>query len=89
MERSREIIFIKKINSYYHIFRFASKQKRTRAMLTIHVSVASTERSFSKLKLIKSYLRSSMCQERLSELPILSVEKELLDKLEYTNFMGK
>ena len=29
-------------------------------MVTISVSVASTERSFSKLKLIKSYLRSTM-----------------------------
>ena len=29
-------------------------------LLTIHVTVASAERSFSKLKLIKSYLRSTM-----------------------------
>ena len=35
-------------------------------LLTIHVTIASTEISFSKLKLIKSYLRSTMSQERLS-----------------------
>ena len=29
-------------------------------LLTIHVTVASIERSFSELKLIKSYLRSTM-----------------------------
>ena len=31
---------------------------------TIPITVASTERSFSKLKLIKSYLRSTMSQKK-------------------------
>ena len=39
-----------------------------RILLTTAVSVASCERSFSKLKLIKSYLRSSMGQFRLTGL---------------------
>ncbi|KAK9954687.1 hypothetical protein ABG768_016736 [Culter alburnus] len=43
--------------------------------LTLPVSVAAPERSFSKLKLIKTYLRSSMSQERLSGLAILSIER--------------
>ena len=34
-----------------------------RILLTILVTVASAERSFSKLKLIKSYLRSIILQE--------------------------
>ena len=42
--------------------------------LTLPVTVATAERSFSKLKLIKTYLRSSMGQERLSGLAILSIE---------------
>ena len=45
-------------------------------LLTIPVTVASAERSFSKLKLIKSYLRSTMSQDRLSGLAILPIEKE-------------
>ena len=36
-------------------------------VLTITVTVASGERSFSKLKLIKSYLRASMKQDRVHE----------------------
>ena len=50
--------------------------------------VASAERSFSKLKLIKSYLRSSMSQERLSNLAFLSIEKDLLSKLKYKSLIS-
>ena len=42
-----------------------------RILLTIPITVASAKRSFSKLKLIKSYLRSTMSQEKLSGLTIL------------------
>ncbi|KAG1687021.1 Zinc finger MYM-type protein 1 [Nymphon striatum] len=52
-------------------------------LLTIAVSIASCERSFSKLKLILSYLRASMGQDRLSDLALLSVERETLES---TNF---
>ena len=59
-----------------------------RILLTILITVASTERSFSKLKLIKSYLRSTMSQERLSGLVILSIEKEMLAELEFKNLIS-
>lgn len=48
-----------------------------RLMLTLPVTVASSERSFSKLKLIQTYLRSTMSQERLSALAVLSIEQEV------------
>ena len=44
------------------------------------ITVASAERSFSKLKLLKNYLRSTMTQERLNDLATLCVEK-LLDEI--------
>ena len=44
--------------------------------LTIPLTLAAAERSFSKLKLIKTYLRSSMTQSRLSNLVIISIENE-------------
>lgn len=42
----------------------------------MRVSVASVKRSFSKLKLIKNYLRFITGQERLSNLAIISIESE-------------
>ena len=51
--------------------------------MTIAVSIASCERSFSKLKLMLSYLRPSMEQERLSDLVLLSTEREAFNGLHF------
>lgn len=45
-------------------------------LLTIAISIATCERSFSKLKLILNYARSTMTQSRLSSLALLSIERE-------------
>ena len=53
--------------------------------VTIPVTVATAERSFSELKLIKTYLRSKISQERLDDLAILSIENaeaKSIDKAE-------
>uniref|UniRef100_A0ACD5X6X0 Uncharacterized protein n=1 Tax=Avena sativa TaxID=4498 RepID=A0ACD5X6X0_AVESA len=52
-----------------------------RILFTIPVTVASAERRFSKLKLVKNYLRSSMSQERLTGLATLCIEKDKLDEI--------
>ena len=49
--------------------------------LTVAVSMASCDRSFSKLKLIKSHLRSTMGENRLSALAIQSIESDLVESL--------
>jgi len=56
-------------------------------MLTIPISIASAERSFSKLKLIKSYLRSTISQQRLKGLALLSIKKDFLNKINYHNLI--
>ena len=56
-------------------------------LLTIPVTVASAEKSFSKLKLIKSYLRSTMSQERLNGLTILSIEKHMLEQIDFNSLI--
>jgi hypothetical protein len=53
-----------------------------RILFTIPVTVASAVRSFSKLKLLRNYLRSTMTQERLNGLAILCIEKNLLDEID-------
>jgi hypothetical protein len=47
-------------------------------IMTVPVTVASTERSFSRLKLIKTCLGTTMGQEGLTELAILSIQKTYL-----------
>jgi hypothetical protein len=54
-----------------------------RILLTIPVTVASAERSFSKLKLLKNYLRSTMSQERLNGLAMCSIEKDIVDTVDF------
>ncbi|XP_063613032.1 zinc finger MYM-type protein 1-like [Penaeus indicus] len=48
-----------------------------RIFCTLPVTVASAERPFSKLKLIKNFLRSTMTQDRLNDLAILGKESDL------------
>ena len=54
-----------------------------RIFLTLCISVATRERSFSKLKLAKTYLRSQMSQLRLSSLAMLFIEREVSNRLKY------
>lgn len=49
--------------------------------LTVAVTTAGCERSFSSLKCIKSYLRSTMSEERLIDLATISIERDLAARL--------
>ena len=50
-------------------------------ILVMPATNATSERSFSALKRVKTYLRSSMTQSRLNHLMILQVHKEMTDSL--------
>ena len=63
--------------------------KLVQIALTIAVSTAHCERSFSALKRIKSYLWSTMTQQRLVDLAILSIEEELSKNLSLDNVVNQ
>lgn len=67
--------FIRNINCFPNI------SVAYRILFTVPVTVASAERSFSKLKLLKNYLRSAMSQERLNGLATICIEKGLIDQI--------
>ena len=52
-------------------------------LLTVAISIASCERSFSKLKLILTYLRATMQQQRLNDLAIISIEEKSNDPTDF------
>ena len=56
--------------------------------LTLGVSVASSERSPSKHTLIKTHLRSSTGQLRLTNLVILSVEHDMTETVDFDDIMS-
>ena len=60
-----------------------------RIFLTLPVTVASAERSFSKLKLVKNYLRSKIKQGRLSGLAIMSIEYDTAKSIDYGTIIDK
>jgi hypothetical protein len=64
--------FVRRMDCYPNIF------VAYRILFTIPITVASAERSFSKLKLLNNYLRSTMSQERLNGLASLYIEKKII-----------
>jgi hypothetical protein len=54
---------------------FPKTEVAKRIMLTVPVTVASRERSFSKLKIIENYMRTTITKDRLGGLALLSIKK--------------
>ncbi len=58
-----------------------------RLLLTLPITIASGKRSFSVLKLIKIYLRSTMNHERLSALALISIKWNIRRSLNMEDLM--
>ncbi|XP_066980069.1 zinc finger MYM-type protein 1-like [Macrobrachium rosenbergii] len=57
--------------------------KIVKILITIPVTTASNERLFSVLSLVKTYLRTTVKNERLNDLLLMASEKELAKNLNY------
>ncbi len=60
---------------------FPDLVKCFRFALTLPISSASAERSFSAMRRIKTFLRASMSDKRLSNLALLAIERDISYKL--------
>ncbi|CAB3986957.1 zinc finger MYM-type 1-like [Paramuricea clavata] len=67
--------------AYEHKSIFPSIFKVFKLLFTAPVCVAKDERTFSKMKIIKNSLQSTMSEERLEDLILLAAEKDLTDKV--------
>jgi hypothetical protein len=54
-------------------------------LLTLSVSVASSELSFNKMKLIKLYLGSTVSQDSFTKLAILSIANEVASSIDFND----
>lgn len=68
---------------------FPNVEMVLRIYLTLMISNCSGERSFSKLKLIKNTLRTSMSQERLNNLTIMCTERDVVRDLDIETVIKK
>lgn len=55
---------------------FPQSLRMIRGAITMPISQVTCERSFSKMKIIKNYLRNSMSDKRLSDLIVLAIERD-------------
>ena len=69
-----------KTSRQHGLFRMVAKVYQL--FLTAAPSVCKNERSFSALKRVKNFLRSTMSGDRLNDCMLLAVERDLTDKID-------
>lgn len=68
---------------------YPNLHKLMQVALTIPISSATCERSFSSMRRIKNWLRTSMVQSRFSNLSSLYIERELTNGLKNEDIINK
>jgi len=68
---------------------FANLYKLMQVALTLPISSASYERSFSFMRRIKTWIRSSMNQDRFTDMSILQIERDISSIIESENILNR
>ena len=61
---------------------FVETEKLVRLLLVCPAATAEAERSFSSLRRLKTWLRSTMLQDRLNPISVCHVHRNLLDEMD-------
>jgi len=88
-ENATQLDILKHIHQYSLKDLYPNLEVALRIFLTIPVTTASCERSFSKLKIIKNYLRSTISQNRLTGMAILSIEKDIVKTISFDDVIDQ
>jgi len=68
---------------------FPNVFKLLQVAFTIPVSSATCERSFSSMRRLKNWLRTSMEQQRFTNLSILNIERDIVNKINSSEILEK
>jgi len=66
---------------------FSEFEVMIRLFITLPIGISSAERSFSVLRRIKNYLRSTMEHDRTSDLAPLAIEREAAEQLDISSII--
>lgn len=66
----------------YLVIHLTELRKCIQLILTVPVTTCTTERSFSMLRRLKNYMRSTMTQKRLNDLAVLNCHKTIVESLD-------
>ena len=89
--KSCDLVSVQQIYDILFDYQLVSTFPKVEIMMRIYLSLmitnATGERSFSKLKHILNEKRTCMKQERLNYLSLMSIESELLQKVEFEDVL--
>lgn len=87
-DQSPELFYYQILENQNFRATFPNLEIALRMYLVLMVTNCTGERSFSKMKIIKNRLRTTMGQNRLSKLSLLSIESDLLRELDFNEIIN-